>query len=365
VLDALILCVDSGDGGVTNVSNDNGEEDQEDHRLVAMRYIALFLEAGSRYTNVSFNLSKLHRLSKLMNWVHEREVKKGGHFSSYLMALVQVMTSVESSRRLGEKNASSSTTMVAQQGEEEGGFEEKKEEDCLGESKESMDILPLDGLVASNTSSTTMTPSKARSATAAAAVAIDDNDDDDDGHDDVDIEPVVVRKKVMKCTAPKCPSNNHEMCIANGTEQTGYASWICNGCRGRGTEPRWWCSRCRDDFCFNCKPKGAGVEEYVVIKPPSVPVLQAGGGAGAAASSTTSAGGGGGGGAAAAAVAAAAPTQPAFELPGWFNSFMRAATALQIDDENVLSTSNTKNSTKGLYSRNFAKTMWMQRNVKY
>ena len=82
VLTALIKCAQGGEG---------------DERLESIRSISLFLDGANRHglpASGRFDLSSLGRLGREMAWMHGKEKAAGKGFSSYLMALVQVMASV-------------------------------------------------------------------------------------------------------------------------------------------------------------------------------------------------------------------------------------------------------------------------------
>jgi hypothetical protein len=53
--------------------------------------------------------------------------------------------------------------------------------------------------------------------------------------------------------APKCPTAQHVMVISVGT----YTKFFCNRCRASGSGERWFCGKCKDDFCFKCEPRRA------------------------------------------------------------------------------------------------------------
>ena len=50
---------------------------------------------------------------------------------------------------------------------------------------------------------------------------------------------------------PTCPSNGHAMVMSSGD----YYSYSCNECGSSGTGERWFCGQCRDDYCYNCRPR--------------------------------------------------------------------------------------------------------------
>ena len=54
-------------------------------------------------------------------------------------------------------------------------------------------------------------------------------------------------------SAPSCPSNGCEM-IIGGTDE--YRHYSCNGCKRGFHGERWFCSKCRTDYCFTCRPIG-------------------------------------------------------------------------------------------------------------
>ena len=72
--------------------------------------------------------------------------------------------------------------------------------------------------------------------------------------------PVVAASSTAAPTSssgvPRCPTSGHAMCISSGAGH--YADYICNSCRGHKSGERWFCSTCRDDFCFACSPKSLG-----------------------------------------------------------------------------------------------------------
>jgi hypothetical protein len=53
---------------------------------------------------------------------------------------------------------------------------------------------------------------------------------------------------------PRCPSLGHTMTLVDGTEPQCYYNYFCNRCRARESGTRWWCGRCRDDYCLGCHP---------------------------------------------------------------------------------------------------------------
>ena len=53
---------------------------------------------------------------------------------------------------------------------------------------------------------------------------------------------------------PTCPTQGHPMSVTDGRTSRGYESFACNQCHEVSEKPRWWCSQCRDDFCFACRP---------------------------------------------------------------------------------------------------------------
>jgi len=90
------------DGGGGCDEDEDGSEDGDGNGSVdplsALRCIALFLEAanghrrssGGRHGGGGFDLSKLSRLGRMMDWMHSKEKASGKPFSSHLSALVQV-----------------------------------------------------------------------------------------------------------------------------------------------------------------------------------------------------------------------------------------------------------------------------------
>ena len=65
-------------------------------------------------------------------------------------------------------------------------------------------------------------------------------------------EDELMRVPAPAVITPRCPSANHVMVVSDGSGH--YASYICNECGAHRSGERWFCARCRDDFCFACKP---------------------------------------------------------------------------------------------------------------
>jgi len=58
----------------------------------------------------------------------------------------------------------------------------------------------------------------------------------------------------VEVPTPTCPSEGHLMTVTDGRCSRGYKGFECNQCHEISEKPRWWCSQCRDDFCFACRP---------------------------------------------------------------------------------------------------------------
>ena len=58
---------------------------------------------------------------------------------------------------------------------------------------------------------------------------------------------------IASLLCPDCPEPGcGPMSISDGSGH--YSTFICNGCSGRGSGERWFCSTHRNDFCFTCNP---------------------------------------------------------------------------------------------------------------
>ena len=396
VLNAIVACVEASssddDDDSSNSSGSNGKDQDELnkraglHKLAALRCVASFLEAASsssltsavdvssssrgRWSKPQFDLSALQRLGKRMAWMHTQETAKGKGYSSYLMALVQVMASV--TKAIDAQNDDTQSQIVkgrSSAGTSQGTGEEefKEESSAAQEFKEEApkNRVGLNGAIGSEVD--------------VASVAV--------------LRPVTVARAGSGISGssgsssppppPNCPSAQHPMAVSDGSDNNGYRHFVCNGCRVHTSGFRWWCRHCRDDYCFSCHPDPRSAS------PDSGRSNSSGGNTSsnnAASPQRVSASGG--------------PPDGSFDpstsssfaaaLPDWFNGFVHAAAALPDDppldlvDEaaresasssqqglvprspvkSSSSSSSSSNSANGsAYSVAFAQSMWMERNI--